>query len=76
MDERIAVNPRIHFGKPCVRGTRIPVQDILELVREQVDFATIIKDYFPELNIEDIKACIQFAMDVVAMEEIHLAPTP
>jgi len=76
MYERIAVDPRIHFGKPCVTGTRIPVQDILELVREEVDFATIIKDYFPDLKIEDIKACIQFAMGVVAMEEIHLAPTP
>ena len=34
MNNRIAVNPKIHFGKPCVAGTRIPVQSVLELVRE------------------------------------------
>ncbi len=34
MKERIAVNPAVHFGKPCVAGTRIPVQSVLELVRE------------------------------------------
>ena len=32
MTERIAVNPQVHFGKPCVAGTRIPVQQVLELV--------------------------------------------
>lgn len=39
MSERIAVNPTVHFGKPCVAGTRIPVQNILELVREGMFFA-------------------------------------
>ena len=34
MIERIAIDSRIHFGKPCVQGTRITVQDVLELVRE------------------------------------------
>lgn len=45
MIERIAVNPGVHFGKPCVMGTRIPVQSILELVREGISFAEIIRDY-------------------------------
>jgi uncharacterized protein YfaS (alpha-2-macroglobulin family) len=39
MKDRIAVNPRIHFGKPCVAGTRISVQSVLELVREGLSFA-------------------------------------
>jgi uncharacterized protein (DUF433 family) len=34
MKERIEVNPNTHFGKPCVLGTRIPVQDALELLKE------------------------------------------
>jgi len=59
MKERIAVDPRIHFGKPCVSGTRIPVQSVLELVREGIAFADIIRDYYPELKSEDIRACIQ-----------------
>jgi uncharacterized protein (DUF433 family) len=59
MKERIAVNPRIHFGKPCVAGTRIPVQNVLELVREGLSFADIMRVYFPDLQPEDIRAGIQ-----------------
>ena len=72
MNDRIAVDSRIHFGKPCVRGTRIPVRDVLELVREGISFTEIRRDYFPDLSIEDIQACVQYAMDVVSLEEIHL----
>ena len=75
MTDRIAVNPRIHFGKPCVAGTRIPVQSVLELVREGVSFLEITRDYYPDLQSDDIRACIQYAMDVVAVEDIHLAAT-
>ena len=57
-------------------GTRIPVQNVLELVREGISFGEIIRDYYPDLKPEDIRACIQYAMDVVAAEDIHLAPTP
>jgi uncharacterized protein (DUF433 family) len=76
MKERIAVNPQIHFGKPCVAGTRIPVQSVLELVREGLTFAEIIRDYYPDLEAEDIRACIQYAIDVVAVEDMRLAPAP
>ena len=73
MKERIAVNPNIHFGKPCVAGTRVPVLSILELVREGLSFETIVRDYYPELQNEDVRACIRYAMEVVATEEIHVA---
>jgi uncharacterized protein (DUF433 family) len=76
MSERITVNPLIHFGKPCVAGTRIPVQSVLELVREGLSFSEIIRDYYPDLQPEDIRACVQYAIDVVAAEDIHLAATP
>jgi uncharacterized protein (DUF433 family) len=76
MNARIAVSPQIHFGKPCVSGTRIPVQSVLELVREGLPFAEIIRDYYPDLEPEDIRACVQHAIDVVAVEDIRLAPTP
>lgn len=76
MKERIAVDPQIHFGKPCVSGTRIPVRSVLELVREGLPFAEIIRDYYPDLEPEDIRACVQYAIDVVAVEDIRLAPTP
>jgi uncharacterized protein (DUF433 family) len=73
MKDRITVNPNIHFGKPCVVGTRIPVQSVLELVREGLSFAEIIQDYYPNLETEDIQACLQYAIDVVAAEDIQIA---
>jgi uncharacterized protein (DUF433 family) len=76
MKERIAVNPAVHFGKPCVAGTRITVQSVLELVREGLSFAEIVRDYYPDLKAEDVRACIQYAIDVVAAEEIRLATKP
>lgn len=76
MRDRISVRPEIHFGKPCVSGTRIPVQSVLELVREGLTFADITRDYYPDLSPLDIRACIQYAIDVVAAEEIHLSTAP
>jgi uncharacterized protein (DUF433 family) len=55
MKERISVNPNIHFGKPCVAGTRIPVQNVLELIREGLSFQQIIQDYYPDLQIESVR---------------------
>ncbi len=74
MRERISIHPNIHFGKPCVAGTRIPVQSVLELVEEGLSFEDIMRDYYPDLEEEDIKACIRYAIDVIAVEDIHIAP--
>jgi len=76
MKERISVSPQVHFGKPCVAGTRISVQSVLEIVREGLSFSQIIQDYYPDLEKEDIRACIQYAIDVVAVEDIRLATAP
>jgi uncharacterized protein (DUF433 family) len=73
MRDRITVDPNIHFGKPCLAGTRIPVLSVLELVREGFSFEEIIQDYYPDLQIEDIRACVQYAIEVVAAEDIHVA---
>jgi uncharacterized protein (DUF433 family) len=73
MRERIDVSPQIHFGKPCVAGTRITVQSVLELVREGVPAADIRRDYYPDLSADDIRACVQYAIDLIALEDIRLA---
>lgn len=70
--ERITVNSQIHFGKPCIAGTRITVQSVLELLDEGLSFAEIIQDYYPDLQVEDIRACLQYAIALVAAEDIHL----
>ena len=49
MRDRIEVNQGIHFGKPCVAGTRVPVVDILELVRDGITFDEIISNYYPDV---------------------------
>lgn len=74
MKPRITVDPRIHFGKPCVAGTRIPVHDVLELVRDGYSFTQILQDYYPDLTADDVRACVQYAMDVLAVEDLHLQP--
>ena len=61
MSGRIVAHPEIHFGKPCVAGTRIPVQNELELVREGIPFPDIVRDDYPDLSIEDVRSCVQYA---------------
>jgi uncharacterized protein (DUF433 family) len=46
------------------------------VVREGLTFSEIIRDYYPDLESDDIRACLQYAIDVVAAEDICLATTP
>ena len=62
MKDRISIDPKIHFRKPCVVGTRIPNLSVLELLREGVSFDDIILDYYADLQPEDIRACIQYLL--------------
>jgi uncharacterized protein (DUF433 family) len=55
-------NPNKRFGKPCVRNTRITVYDVLGWLASGMDNKEIIED-FPELTMEDIKACLAYAAD-------------
>jgi uncharacterized protein (DUF433 family) len=73
MHERIQVNSHIHFGKPCVAGTRVPVQNVLELVREGISFEDIRARFYPDLETADLRACVQYAIDVLSFEDLHLA---
>jgi len=73
MNERISVNPNIHFGKPCVAGTRITVRSVLELINEGLPFEEIRQDYYPDLKIEDIKACVDYAIALISAEDIRIA---
>ena len=68
----IMVDNKIHFGKPCITGTRITVENVLELIEEGISFENIIKNYYPDLKIEDIKACVQYAVDTIRSEEIFV----
>lgn len=71
--ERITVNPSIHFGKPCVAGTRITVQNVLELIDAGISFDAIVREYYPDLTLDDIHACVRYAIALVASEDIQFA---
>ena len=66
--ERIVRIPGVLGGKPVVKGTRIPVDMILERLTADLDLKTLFEDY-PELTEADIKACIAFAKELVDDEE-------
>ncbi|HOG47583.1 MAG TPA: DUF433 domain-containing protein [Anaerolineae bacterium] len=70
--ERISVDPKIHFGKPCVAGTRITVRDVLELINEGLPFDEIIRGYYPDLQVEDIRARVRYAIALISSEDIDL----
>ncbi len=59
-EARITFNPAQCGGRPCIRGMRIRVSDILEMLAEGVSAETILAD-FPDLEPEDISAALRFA---------------
>ena len=60
--DRIAVDPAIRFGRPCVRGTRISVGDVLGYLAGGMSEAQILAD-FPQLTSEDVRACLAYAAE-------------
>ena len=58
--ERITFNSEQCGGRPCIRGMRIRVKDVLDLLAAGVDEAEILAD-FPDLEVEDIRACLAYA---------------
>jgi uncharacterized protein (DUF433 family) len=58
--DRIVVDPKIMLGKPTVRGTRIPVELVLEQLSYNLDTGELFAAY-PRLTADDVKACIAYA---------------
>lgn len=59
---RIAIDPEVRFGKPCVRGTRLTVGDVLSYLASGMTEDEILAD-FPQLTRDDIRACLAFGAD-------------
>jgi uncharacterized protein (DUF433 family) len=60
--ERITITPDVRFGKPCVRGTRIAVGDVLGYLAGGMSEDELLAD-FPQLAREDIRACLAYAAE-------------
>jgi len=69
--DRIVVDPAVRFGKPCVRGTRITVGDVLGYLAAGMSDAQLLAD-FPQLTGDDIRTCFAYA----AERERRTATTP
>jgi len=60
--ERIVIDPNVRFGKPCVRGTRISVGDVLGYLAGGMTEDEILRD-FPQLARDDVRACLAYAAE-------------
>ena len=69
---RITVDPEICHGKPCVRGLRYPVETILEYLAGGDSIEDLLEE-FPDLEREDILACLEFSRRMLAAKSVHLA---
>lgn len=67
LQDRIVRDPRVLVGKPTIKGTRIPVELVLEYLARNPNFAELFADY-PRLTMADVQACFAFARERVATE--------
>lgn len=68
---RITVDPQVRFGKPVVKGTRVPVAVILDELAAGTTVEDIAREY--GITLEDIRAVLRYAAEVIADEEIKVA---
>lgn len=69
MQDRVVFDPNILGGKPVIKGTRISVEFILQLLASDMDISEILEEY-PRLEREDILAAIEYAAKTLANEQI------
>ena len=68
--ERIVVDPTILVGKPVVRGTRISVELVIDLLAQGWSQQQIL-DSYPHLTVEDIRACLAYASEILHAEHVY-----
>lgn len=68
--DRIEINPDILVGKPIIKGTRISVEFILELLANGWSMEEILKNY-PQITKEDILAAIEYSLEILKEEKVY-----
>ena len=71
--DRVEIAPDLHHGDPCIRGTRIPVAMIVGSLADGMTYQEI-KDSYPQLTDEDIRAALAYAADLIYQD--ILVPLP
>lgn len=69
MLSRITINPNVCFGKPTIRNMRYPVEVILDLLSAGMTTQELLEDY-PDLEEDDIRACLAFAAKLMKVQSI------
>lgn len=72
--DRIVVDPKVLVGKPVIKGTRIAVEFIVDLLGRGWTAEQILREY-DHLSPEDIQACLAYASEVLKSERVYLLPT-
>lgn len=72
-DGRIVIDPKILVGKPVIRGTRIAVEFVIELLGEGWTTEQILSNY-PHLTPDDITACLRYAGSMMKQERVYPIP--
>lgn len=70
---RITTNPEVLTGKPVIKGTRLSVEHILGLLAAGSTEEEILQSY-PHLEREDVRACLQYAREVIGIEKVFATP--
>ncbi len=70
-EERIVVEPDLHHGEPCIRGTRIPVAMIVGSLADGMSWEEVL-DAYPQLEPDDIRAALAYAAEAIRCEWISL----
>jgi len=73
--DRITLDPDILAGKPVVKGTRLSVEFILDLLGRGWTADDVLQEY-DQLTAEDLQACLAYASAVLQSEHVHLLPSP
>ena len=73
ISEKITVDPDVCHGKPTIRGSRLTVSTILELLAAGMTYDELLKDY-EGLQLEDIYACLEYAIQMSNFKTVHLKP--
>jgi len=72
--DRIIVDPKVLVGKPVIRGTRIAVEFVVDLLGRGWTTEEILREY-DHLTTEDIQSCLAYASEVLKSERVYLLPT-
>lgn len=72
--DRITIDPQVLAGKPIIRGTRLAVEFIVELLGEGWSYDEVLRNY-PQLTAEDVQAALGYASDRLKEEVLYQLPT-